>query len=596
VDFHVRRIFVNISLLVLLPQFASAAAADEQAILADGRAVSGRLQIDPAAGVVFRAADGQTWPARLVRKIIAAPTERTAPGSSPAHRVSFWGNESLSGTVRSIDRDTVNLHTPAGDQLSVPRYLVCKIEHFQGDAVVFRDDFEHDQPARQAGGSAQRDSAEAAAGRWSFRLAKSHDTLEYKLPEPIGSGWLEVRFFDAGDVRPGIEWLCELEFESSTGIRTLQVLLGWWAESYGLATPHGPSLPVQRLARRAGWNRLGVRFKPGRIVVLIDEAVLTHADAELGFLQSVRFLVRPDADAGGAADGKPVGYVDDLQIAETIGTVSARQPAPDADDVVLTSGDQLFGRIESATDREVTLRGEFGSHTLPWRELQGLYLASEPCPAKSMDGQRVRVQFCAAGAHAGGPDCDVLEGVLRDLDGDSLRIEHPHLGAIRIPRGQLREIDFLAAGQWLAIDSGYHHFGSRLKPRFQVAHPEGSERSWSFALQRVPPQATLVLHVFDMDRVTRSALASKPDDDQLRTYLSLNGQELDPLGINHRLPLNTKAAVRLSLPIPSGLLREGENVLRLRQTPQKEDPRTFDDCGVFGIGIEIGDEPAEPAE
>ena len=154
----------------------------------------------------------------------------------------------------------------------------------------------------------------------------------------------------------------------------------------------------------------------------------------------------------------------------------------------------------------------------------------------------------------------------------------------------LRQMEFLAAGRWLAIDSGFHHFGNRLKERFPVPHPEGTERTWNFSLEHVPQLASLVLHVVDMAPPRGGGLVQNAEDDELRTYVSINGRDVDPMGLNHRLPLNAKDPVRLSLPIDPAVLRAGENILRLRQTPQKEEPHTFDDCGVFGIGLELREE------
>src|SRR5262249_40273337 len=151
-----------------------------------------------------------------------------------------------------------------------------KIEHFQGEAVLFRDDFETDRVERHITGSAERTEQQAASGRSSLRLAKRGDTVEYRLPEPVAGGWVEARIFDSGQMQEGLKWVCEFEFSAAASRRLMQVLLGWDADSYGLATPQGPSLPVQHLARRPGWHRLGLRFARERTTVLLDDAVLAY--------------------------------------------------------------------------------------------------------------------------------------------------------------------------------------------------------------------------------------------------------------------------------------------------------------------------------
>jgi len=594
VDSHLSPIFVNLSLLVLTIPVETQPVTDERAILADREPVPGRLDIDSSLGLVFRAAaGGHPLLVRTIRKVENTGAQPIAPGTSPAHRVFLWGNESLSGTIQAIDGETIRLKTPAGDELPVPVYLISKVEHCQGNAVILREDFEDDSPAGKFAGEAKRGNARAASGKWSLNLAKPGDGVEYRLPEPISSGWVEARFYDSGATQPGPQWFCELEFDSKAGVRKLQILLGWDADSYGLATPQGPSFPVQRLARHTGWNRIGLTYSPEGTTVLVNDAVLIHRDVGVGSLRSVRFVVRPSPDAedpAPAIDGL-TGYIDDLQIATSIALTSERQPTRDQDDVMLTNGDQLFGHVESATPRDLTIRGEFGPWPVPWTQLHQIHFGPRPCPIKSVDGQRVRLQFSSTSdSQTRRSDGDVLEAVVRELTDEVIRLDHPHIGPTRILRGQLREMEFLAAGRWLAVDSRFHHFGDQVDVRLQVPHPGGSDRTWEISLDEVPERASLVLHAVGMEpMVTGAEFNKRLENDEWRTYASINGQKLDPQGLNHLLPPNSRGSVRLVLPIAPGILKTGGNVLRIFQTSQKDDPKSFDDCGVFGIGLELAE-------
>jgi hypothetical protein len=594
VDFHLSAIFVNLSLLVFTIPVESPQSPDERAILADREPVSGRLEIDSALGLVFRPTDGgPPLPVRTIRKVVHAGPRQIAPGTSPAHRLFFWGNESLSGTIQSIDGETVQLKTPAGDVLPVPVYLISKIEHFQGNAVILREEFEDESAAGQFVGDAKRGDARAASGKWSLNLRKPGDAVEYRLPDPIASGWVEARFYDSGAIQPGPQWFCEFEFDSKAGVRQLQILLGWDADSYGLATPQGPSFPVQRLARRTGWNRIGLSYSAESTAVLVNDAVLTHRDVGVGSLRLVRFVVRPspDAEDPALAREEPAGHVDDLQIAATIASAAERQPTRDQDDVMLTSGDQLFGHIEAATIRDVTIKGEFGSWSVPWTQLHQIHFAPRSTPMKSVDGQRVRVQLASnSDSQTRRTDSDVLEAVVGELTDEFIRLDHPHIGPVRILRGQLREMEFFAAGRWLSVDSRFHHFGDQVDIRFQVPHPGGSDRNWDFSLDRVPEQASLVLYAVGLEPMVAGAEFNRRlENDEWRTYVTINGQKLDARGLNHLLPPNSRGAVRLVVPIAPGILNKGGNVLRVFQTPQRDDPKSFDDCGVFGIGLELSE-------
>jgi hypothetical protein len=220
--------------------------------------------------------------------------------------------------------------------------------------------------------------------------------------------------------------------------------------------------------------------------------------------------------------------------------------------------------------------------------LQEINLTGRACPPRSVDGQHVRLRFAAAAAAARRESDDVLDGVLRELNDETITIEHPHIGAVRVLRGQLRELEFFGAGRWLAVDPRFHHFGDSVNVRFQVPFPGGTQREWEFTLDRVPAGASLVLHSVGMEAMTPGGeFAKRLEDGDWRTYAAINGQKLDPVGLNHLLPVNAKGAVRLVVPIEPGVLKPGKNTLRIFQTPEKSDANSFDDCGIFGIGIEL---------
>ncbi len=584
---HVCRIGVNLALVVLSLLCGPRASAEEQAVLTDGSVLRGRLELDGAAAVFRSPERPAPVPAPLIRRVLRTEPPSVPRGTPPPHRVRLWGDESLSGTVEAIANDALELRTLDGQHLRVPISLVASVEHAHGEAVVLRDDFEAELPARHVAGQAARSGDRAASGDSSLRLAEPGDAVEYTLAEPVASGSFEVRFFDSAKLRADREWVAELDFASADGVRPVQVLLGWAADSYGLLTPRGPTLAVQHVARAAGWNRLGVRFSPGHLSVLIGDAVLTHGDAGVGQLRAVRFLVRtPEDEPDKGAEAAWTGYVDDLQLAETVGSAGFYQPSPNQDDAEFTNGDQLYGRIESANDRSLTIAGEFGRYEAAWRDLRGVRFAPRSCPVQRVDGQRVRATLSAGSApDAADAEPDVLEGVLRSVSDDALRLEHPHLGAVDVRRDRLRALEFLGRGAWIAIDAGYHHFGDQVNVRLQAPYPEGTEHRWEFALDRVPDHTVLLLSVVEMESMARGArYYEELKNGELRTYLSLNGTELDPEGLNHLLPANSKGAVRLRVPVPPGLLRAGSNALRMHQVPQNDD--SYDDCGVFAIGLE----------
>ena len=72
---------------------------------------------------------------------------------------------------------------------------------------------------------------------------------------------------------------------------------------------------------------------------------------------------------------------------------------------------------------------------------------------------------------------------------------------------------------------------------------------------------------------------------ELRTKTFLNGQEFDYL--NRHISSRNETPERISLTVPAGLLKAGENTLRIVQTGTSNDPNYFDDLGILGISVRI---------
>jgi hypothetical protein len=166
---------------------------------------------------------------------------------------------------------------------------------------------------------------------------------------------------------------------------------------------------------------------------------------------------------------------------------------------------------------------------------------------------------------------------LRELTADTISIEHPFLGVVRVRRDQMRSIEFPSKGCKIAIDPGFYHLGDQVNVRFQVPHPSGTDRSWQFVIDEVPVEAKLVLNVIDMLAMPAGS----------ETYVAINDQLLDPLGLNHLLAKKYRGPTRLTVVVPAGILKKDTNTLRIYQMPSKDDSQTFDDCGIFGIALEL---------
>ena len=86
--------------------------------------------------------------------------------------------------------------------------------------------------------------------------------------------------------------------------------------------------------------------------------------------------------------------------------------------------------------------------------------------------------------------------------------------------------------------------------------------------------------------------ASLVSKGELRTNVQINGKFVDYL--NRHITSKNETPERIRLAIPAGLLREGENRLRIEQVAEAGNPNSLDDLGILGIALESDPVPASP--
>jgi hypothetical protein len=254
---------------------------------------------------------------------------------------------------------------------------------------------------------------------------------------------------------------------------------------------------------------------------------------------------------------------------------------PTQDEVWLPDGDQLFGRLTRVEDRAVTLEGRFGKRELAWGELRGLFPRRQVEPPATTEGEHVRLRF-AGGAAA---ETDTLEGVVRALDDSHLTLRHPLLGDVKLERDRLRELRWLFHGRRIELDNAPHHLGDRdrLVAGLQPPRAEGPSLRWTVRLEAVPQTAYLVVDVLRL-KGQGDGIGPALELGELRTELLVNGERVDYL--NRHVDRASPEPRRLHLAVPGRLLRAGDNVLELRQTPGHDSER-HEDCGVAGLCLEL---------
>jgi len=556
----------------------------------DGDRTTGRFEGDVKSGFRFQAdGPGPSSPLEPGAEFVGPGKGPGAASGLPPFRLEFGRGERVAGRLGLVGPAVVRLLGPAGERsLEVSRAGVRALVQRPGESQVLQDGFETLDPARwSVVGDPELVTEPRAAGAHSLRIPAGGASLTHRLAEPFASGRLEVAFFDGGQAAAGQQWFADLTFRTGSGPETARAVLGWSEESLAVESPGGPALAVQRLARKPGWHRLGVRFGPEQCSVSADGNELAHGKGFGGPLVEVR-LASVSAGDRAAPEGL-AGFIDDLRLVRFAEPAGGLETDATQDEVRMTGGDQVFGRVVAADAESVRLAVAGREVALSWGEVAGLYFRRESAPGVAVDGLLVAVQWRAA--EGSDPrDLNRVEGALTAVSPAGLNVATAYCGPVAVPLDRLAALSVQGRGLRVVIDPTAHHLGDEVSTRPPVLdppQPEGGVLERAVTLETVPAgAASLVLDVVQVVGEGRdlefSPLIRKGE---LRTNVALNGRPLDYL--NRHIASRNETPERVRLPIPQGFLRPGRNVFRFQQVGKAGDPNYLDDLGVLSIALEF---------
>jgi hypothetical protein len=269
-----------------------------------------------------------------------------------------------------------------------------------------------------------------------------------------------------------------------------------------------------------------------------------------------------------------------LKVPVSHGPEIGSDEGPDQDSILVTGGDQLFGRIQSADAKGILLEGRFGSRRFSWANIQGFRLRRQAAPLVASQGEHVWLELYAGV----GLTLDSLEGVVTGLDERQLKLRHWDLGDLTLDRRCLRHLTWRFFGQRREVDNELHHLGSGDLLPLQPPPPERLKFKQTFLLKAIPARAGLRVRVANLTGPGDGTQVAMALARGMQTEVLVNGRRVDALNA-----LGGRASPRprwLSLDLPRDCLRPGENVVELRLTP---DPLTgrFAGCEVSGIVLEV---------
>jgi hypothetical protein len=568
----------------------AAAAAGETLVRADGQKITGKLQGDPLSGLTLLPA-GSAPAVRVERgsTLIFDGPEPDPTAGFPPFRVELGLGQRISGRLGTVDARSVRLSdSSAGGPVSIARHGALAVIQRPGEVLVFQDGFETIDASRwSAAGTPALVEEPRAAGERSLKVPAGGTSLTCRLAEPVGSGRLDVAFYDSGAVAEAQQWFVDLIFRGPTGTETIRAVLGWAEESLSVESPSGPALAVQRLARKPGWHRLSLRFRPAQTEIAVDGNDLAHGKGPGGPLGEIRL--------GSAASGKAeapanlAGGFDDLRLVRFTEPLGDLEIDANQDEVRLAGGDQIFGSISTADGERVSLKVDDKPIGLSWTEVSGLYFRRAAHQGAAIEGLLVRVEWRAA---AGGDpsDMDAVEGALTAVSDAALTLETPYAGRLTLPRDRKRWMHVYSTGRRIVIDPTAHHLGDQISatpPLLDPPQPEGGLLERTVTLADVPPApALLVLDVVQVVGVGSGIpYTTQVQKGELRTNVSINGKPIDYL--NRHITTKNETPERIRILIPGGVLHPGPNPIRLQQVGLEKDPNFLDDLGILGMALEF---------
>jgi hypothetical protein len=411
-----------------------------------------------------------------------------------------------------------------------------------------------------------------------LRLSRAGQAAQYVLPSASEAGRVGVNFCETG-TPAGARWVVEADFQGSGGPRQARAILAGETDGYRAEVPDGIGTG-SRVPRTPGWHRLVLEFTASSLVATVDDAVLWYSrrDGPGGPLAQMRL-----ACIALPSGGEPRGAVlfDDFSVARAVARRTHRFQQPGKDELWLLDGDQLFGDLVKADRQAIELRGSYGLRTFAWSEARGLFLPRQTPGPQTTEGEHVRVWLRTGG----GTDLDQLEGVLQTLDERRLVLRHAALGELAIDRGRLAELRWQFHGRRIDLDDTPHHLGRAggLWPTLQPPQAEGLSLRRTFRLGEAPADARLVVIVTHL-RGPGDGIAAALERGGLRTEVVVNDKVADYL--NRHVDRATREPRRLSVALPAAALRDGENAVELRLTPDRESGQ-YEHCGIAGLRLEI---------
>lgn len=573
------------SRLVIADEFPSAASADP--VIRSGsqnRPLIGDLRLDLS---------GLTKSV-LSSRVELTPRARVSRSHGPLRRVTLVGGDRFDVDRFVWEKGFASFHLMNGTAIRVPSDTLAALTNPPGELDVLDESFEGGLPVDDPLASVPvPDQSQSADGGSSIRIDSNSADYRQSLPQSLTAARIEFLFKTGVNDPSGEcgEWQLEWS-DDKISQPPLTVHIGSHRDISTLGVPGGIHSTSQLVSVNERWHTFIAIVTPERTRLIIDEAILASFSSPPGGIRSIRFQA-------GRADSKNVVWIDSLHVRslrDAKGVDRRSKDFIDDDVVFLAGGDELFGRLLSVTRESVSVDSFEEHRLLKWQQLEGVAWRQPRKPVQQMTQPSTGVISLVemqpfVDRPASTPE--QWTGTVLKSDSETLVVQHPLVGELTVRWSDIRRVESQFYGQMFLIDARRIHLGNSIRPDFRRHLPDGTEFEVDFRLTEIPRgRAYLSLEASELEAAAPNTPPASPFLAQLRagqlvTEAVINDRRIGPLNSQVRFKANSQNPDRIRLAIPEGVLKIGENKLRLRQQPLKYPGREFDDCELGNFRLEF---------
>ncbi|MDB5386543.1 MAG: hypothetical protein JWM11_2189, partial [Planctomycetaceae bacterium] len=339
-----------------------------------------------------------------------------------------------------------------------------------------------------------------------------------------------------------------------------------------------------------GWHALTCQFSSATCTISIDGDLLTHRH-ELGGMAQVLKCVEFAAEA----TSSPV-WIDDFCLFEAATTSQPPRLQSTTDEVILQTGDELFGSIREIDLDGIRLDSEQREARIPWSQLSRVCLADAEFEPRAVSGWICRINLQPLWTAPDWRLADTLHCAIVSCDVDHVDVEHSILDRLSIPLEQIRQIKPAYFGVELELEGRDIHLGDEVKSRFRTPVPCGTQWKRRFQLDSASTgRVRLRVRARNLEpsgpETRPTPLLNRLRSGELTTELHLNQKRIAILNEHLSGHGTEQVPQEILLNLSAESLRKGENLLEIQLKPSRDEVPEYDDWELFRLTLELESNP-----